>query len=133
MDTRTFSVGEKVQMTMKATEELVLKIADVSGDYNPVHLDAAYAKKTIFGNRIAHGLFCMGMVSNLVGNKLPGVGSIFINETVNYRRPVYIDDVITCEVSILEIQDNGKISLGFTCKNENEKIVLDGTTLVKVL
>lgn len=126
-------IGDKACMVMQATDNIVRKIAEFSGDYNPVHLDEKYAKNTVFKRRIAHGLFCMGMVSNIIGNKLPGEGSIFMNESVNYRKPVYIDDVITCEVSIKEVQEGGKILLDFICKNESGKIVLDGTTLVKLL
>lgn len=98
-----FHVGQRAQMKAIATEDIINTLAEVSGDRNPVHLDEQYVQNTIFKKRIAHGLFCLGMISNLIGTVMPGDGAIFINEVSNYKWPVYIDDEIETVVEITEI------------------------------
>lgn len=126
-------VGDYCIGIRTATKEVVQAYAEISGDYNPIHLDEKYAKKSVFRKCIAHGLFCLGEISKLIANELPGPGAILINEKLNYRSPVYIDDVITTEATIINItKKSGVIELKVKCTNQNEKIVLDGTTLVKM-
>lgn len=125
-------IGQKASLTKTASDAAIRQIADASQDYNPIHLDDEYSAGTIFGARIAHGLFCLGLASNLIGNILPGNGSIFVRESVNYRRPVYVGDTITCEVEVLDLLGHGKVLLSYKCVNEKDQIVMNGDTLVKV-
>lgn len=132
MEIKDFSIGMQASLKAVATDEAVLKIADASGDYNPVHIDDDYAKNSIFGGRIAHGLFCLGLISNLLGNRFPGPGTILMNETVDYLKPVYIDDEITATVEVISISGK-KLGLSYRCANQNNLEVMKGTALVKVL
>lgn len=127
-------IGDKVSMKRIATEDVVIKFAEISGDNNPVHLSEEYASKTIFGSRIAHGLFCLGMVSNLIGMQLPGEGSILVNESVKYRKPVYINDEIETTVEVTDfIYEKNKVIMSISCVNQKGEVVLDGVTEVKVV
>lgn len=131
---KELKIGMKASIVQKATPETVESYAKVSGDYNRIHLDEEYAKDTAFGRCIAHGLFCQGMISNVIGNILPGPGSIFISESICYRRPVYIDNEIVCEVEVAKLLEKGKVELAFQCvkKGEESEVVVDGTALVKI-
>ncbi|SCJ97225.1 (R)-specific enoyl-CoA hydratase [uncultured Eubacterium sp.] len=124
-------VGDSASITQKATTMLVEKYGQVSGDYNPVHFDDQYAKTLGFDGRMMHGLFCMGMISYLVGTVMPGQGAIFIDEEVRYVRPVYIDDEITATVRILSVNSEKKrLEVGFICKNQCDLVVMQGKTRV---
>src|ERR1700712_4063998 len=88
------SVGDKAEMSFPVTEQVIEKFADVSGDDNPVHLDEAFAAQTQFGTRIAHGMLSGGFISAMVGTTLPGYGSIYLSQTMRFRRPVKINDTV---------------------------------------
>lgn len=127
-----YKEGDCYSEKVKATDFLVREIARVSGDTNPVHLNDEYAAQTIFGKRIAHGLFCLNHISKLIGNYLPGNGSILINQTFSYKKPVYIGDEIKTTIKIVNIYDEKKIyTLETKCENQNGEIVLLGETKVK--
>lgn len=126
-------IGMKAGLKMTATGQLINQIAEISGDYNPVHINDQYAQKSIFGKRIAHGLFCLGAVSNILGNVLPGEGTIIIEEDAKYYKPVYIDDEILTTVEITRLMEKGRVETRFECINQNKVKVMDGTVLVKVL
>lgn len=113
-------------------DETVKEIADISGDINPIHLNDDYAKSTVFGKRIAHGLFCLNEISAILGNFLPGPGTILINEEFKYKKPVFIGDCITTKVEIIDVKKEKNIYvLRAECKNQNEDTVLEGTSKVK--
>lgn len=129
-----FFLGQESSISRKVSSSDILSMARVSGDMNPLHTDENYATKNFFGRRIAHGLFCLGMVSNILGTRLPGEGTILVSETINYKMPVYIDDTITTTVTILEIQyEKDKITFAYKCVNQNGGIVTDGTALTKCI
>ena len=93
-------VGDSYAQSFTATDQTIRDIAKVSGDINPIHLDEAYASKSIFGRRIAHGLFCLNAISMILGNHFPGMGTILLSQSFEYKAPVYIGDVITVEVTV---------------------------------
>lgn len=129
-----FFPGQESSISKSVSGNDILSMAQVSGDMNPIHTDENYASMNFFGRRIAHGLFCMGMVSNILGTKLPGEGTILVSETINYKMPVFIDDTITTTVTIMDIQyEKDKISFAFKCVNQNGGIVTDGTALTKCI
>ena len=131
---KTFYVGEKASLTKTATRESIDSYAAVSGDYNPIHMDEEYARGTIFRKCIAHGLFCLGIVSTIIGTILPGNGTALINEQIKYLAPVFIGDEITATVTISEInKDKNLMSLSFLCENQNGVTVLSGCCLVKMI
>ena len=124
-------IGDSASISQTATASLIEEYANASGDYNPVHFDDRYAKSLGFEGCIMHGLFCMGMISNLVGTVLPGQGTIFVNEEVRYLCPVYIGDEITATVRVLAMNSEKKrVEVGFNCKNQSGFKVIEGKTSV---
>jgi 3-hydroxybutyryl-CoA dehydratase len=96
-------VGQEASMSRIVGEADIVAYAALSGDYNPVHLDAEYAAKTIFKERIAHGILSAGYISAIFGMKLPGPGAIYISQTLNFRGPVKIDDRVETLVRLVEL------------------------------
>lgn len=125
-------VGDSAFIIVNATDDLVRFIAETSGDINPVHLSEEYAKNTIFGKRIAHGLLCVNGVSQILGTKLPGEGTILISQSFQYKAPVYIGDAVKIEVTVTGEKQEKKIYiLSCTCTNQDGKIVMEGESVVK--
>lgn len=126
-------IGDTTSMTRVIRSDDVLDMAQISGDFNPIHIDDEYAAKTRFGRRIAHGLFCVGMISALLGTKLPGLGTVLVSEEIKYSSPVYLDDEITASVTVENIDpDKNRVGLSFLCKNQKDKPVVSGSAKVIV-
>lgn len=127
-----WKTGDQVIKKITATDEIVREIARISGDINPVHLDDRYAEKTVFGKRIAHGLFCLNGISMVIGNHIPGIGSILLSQTFRYKKPVYIGDEIQVIVKIKDIEKaKGIYELETFCLNQGQEVVLEGISKVK--
>ncbi|MCI9278924.1 MaoC family dehydratase [bacterium D16-50] len=124
-------VGDSYAQSFTATDQTIRDIAKVSGDINPIHLDEAYASKSIFGRRIAHGLFCLNAISMILGNHFPGMGTILLSQSFEYKAPVYIGDVITVEVTVTEAMPKGVYLLSVVCQDQNRRKVLTGISKVK--
>lgn len=126
-----FKVGMKAHTSKTITETDVILFAGVSTDINPVHLDEETAKKGIFGKRVAHGILVSGLISAVLGNKLPGPGSIYMGQELKFLAPVFIGDTITAEVEIIElIPEKCRIKLNTTCTNQDGKVVIAGQALI---
>ena len=131
MKIENLKVGDTAECRQKVTDKTIQQYGEASGDYNPIHFDDTYAKNSIFSGRIAHGLFCIGMISYLVGMVLPGEGSIFVDEQLRYVKPVYIGDEIRAKVCIDKIDYKKRlITIKFECSNQNRQVVLEGITRV---
>ncbi len=124
-------VGDSYGQSFVATDQIIKDIAKVSGDINPIHLDEAYASKSIFGRRIAHGLFCLNAISMILGNHFPGRGTILLFQSFEYKAPVYIGDIITVEVTVTEVMPKGIYLLSIVCQDQNQRKVLTGISKVK--
>ncbi|WP_339633901.1 MaoC family dehydratase [uncultured Sneathiella sp.] len=112
------------------TEADIILYAGVSGDTNPVHLNAEFAEKTIFKERIAHGMLSAGLLSTVFGTKLPGPGAIYMNQNLNFKAPVCIGDTVVAKVHLREI--NGKrVTFDCVC-TIGETVVLDGEATLMV-
>jgi len=123
-------VGDSAEMSFAVTESVIETFADVSGDDNPVHLDEAYAKTTPFGTRIAHGMLSAGFISALIGTKLPGYGSIYLSQTMRFRRPVKIGDEVVVRAVITALDaDKGRATIETTAL-VGGKPVVEGEALV---
>ncbi len=121
-------LGDATEITKLITEELVNDFARVTGDTNPVHLDQAYAEKTQFKGRIAHGLLSVGLLSTVLGNTLPGHGTIYLSQEVKFLAPVRIGDTITAKVEVIElIPEKNRAKFRTTCINKDGQMVVDGT------
>ena len=129
------SVGQKASYTRTVTDADIKAFAAVSGDDNPVHLDADFAaKNTPFGGCIAHGILTASYVSTVVGARFPGPGTIYINQSLKFRGPVRAGDVViaTAEVTQL-VEPKGFVVLRTTCEvagNKENKLVLEGEATV---
>lgn len=101
-------IGMEASMSRVVTEADIVAYAALSGDYNPVHLDPEYAAKTIFKERIAHGILSAGYISALFGMKLPGPGAIYISQSLNFKGPVKIDDRVESLIRLVELMPEKK-------------------------
>lgn len=120
-------LGMKESVSKTITETDVVLYAGLTLDINPVHLNEEFAKKTMFKHRIAHGMLTAGLISAVLGTKLPGEGSIYLGQELNFTAPVYLGDTITATVEIAElIPEKNRIILYTTCSNQDGKIVLKG-------
>jgi 3-hydroxybutyryl-CoA dehydratase len=120
-------IGDSAQITKIITEEIVNEFARVTGDTNPVHTDQAYAEKTIFKGRIAHGVLSLGIFSTILGNILPGHGTIYLSQEVKFLAPVRIGDTITARVEVAELlPEKNRAKFRTTCTNQDGKLVVDG-------
>ncbi len=108
----------------------VRTFADVSGDHNPIHIDEAYAKTTIFGGRIAHGMHTASMISAALGSVFPGPGWVYIEQNLKFKAPVPVGSEVTALVVATKLMpDKGFVEFATTCR-VNGKIVLDGTAIL---
>jgi 3-hydroxybutyryl-CoA dehydratase len=126
------SVGQSADLVRTVGEADIITFADVTGDTNPVHLDADYAATTSFGERIAHGMLSAGYISAVLGTRLPGPGAVYLSQALRFRRPVKIGDSVTARVTITEI-DTAKAKVTFeTVCLVNNKTVVDGEAVIMV-
>ena len=126
-------IGMKASRTKTITAKDVAAFARISGDNNPVHLDEAYAKTTRFVRRIAHGIFSASIISAVLANDLPGPGTVYMRQSLDFKAPVYIEDTITATVEITDYRAQSRIAtLRTTCTNQDGKVVLEGEAVVMV-
>ena len=103
MSIDSISVGMTASASHLITDEKINAFAKISEDYNPIHLDADYAKKTPFGERIAHGAMVSSFFSSLFATQLPGPGCIYVAQEVKYKKPVFIEDTVLVEIEVVDI------------------------------
>ena len=124
-------IGMKDSMVRTVTSEDVVKFSEVSGDVNPVHLDEEFAAKSMFGRRIAHGMISAGYISAVLGNKLPGHGTIYMGQTLSFKKPVFLGDTITTTVEVIAVREDKPIfTLKTECVNQNGEVVTSGEATV---
>jgi len=127
------SVGQVAELAKTVTESDIVLFAGVTGDFNPVHVDAEAAKQSVFGERIAHGMLSAGFISAVLGMRLPGPGSIYLSQTLRFTKPVRIGDTVTARVEVLEVLTaKRRVRLATSCRNQNGEVVVDGEAVVKV-
>jgi len=125
-------VGDCAEFAKTVSEADVYMFAGVTGDMNPAHINEAYAEKTFFKTRIAHGMLSASFISAVLGMKLPGPGTIYLKQELNFLAPVRIGDTITAKVEVVEISVEDKlVILKTTCSNQAGDLVLDGQATVK--
>lgn len=125
------TVGQKASFTKTISETDVYLFAGISGDINPAHLNENYAKDTFFKGRIAHGMLSASLISAVIGVQLPGPGSIYSSQTLNFLAPVRFGDTITATAEIKEIfTEKNRVTLKTYCTNQDGTIVTTGEALV---
>jgi 3-hydroxybutyryl-CoA dehydratase len=124
-------VGEIAEFAKTVTETDIYLYAGITGDFNPAHVNEVYAKNTFFKTRIAHGMLTAGFISAILANRLPGPGTIYLKQELNFLAPVRIGDTITGRVEVLElIVGRNRVRLKTSCTNQDGVMVLDGEALV---
>jgi 3-hydroxybutyryl-CoA dehydratase len=126
------AIGARATRVRTITDNDIVRFAEVSGDRNPVHLDADYAARSPFGQRIAHGFLTGSMISALIGMELPGAGSIYLGQTLKFLAPVHIGDTVTASVEVIGVREEKRIiTLRTDCTNQDGVLVLTGEAVVK--
>ncbi|HEY8490936.1 MAG TPA: MaoC family dehydratase [Dehalococcoidia bacterium] len=125
-------VGHTATFTKQVTEADVTAFAQVTGDANPVHLDAAYAARTRFGQRIAHGMLSAGFISAALGTRLaPDAVVVYVSQSMRFRRPVFIGDTVTARVEVTAVDPERRLVTARTdCTNQDGETVLTGEATV---
>jgi acyl dehydratase len=121
------TVGQKAQRSLTLTEEHVRTFAELTGDYNPLHFDVAFARATRFGELVVQGGLTTGLLHALVAMDLPGPGTVFLSQNWRFTAPVYIGDTITAEAEIKSVhQSKPVVQLGVRVWRQTGETVLEG-------
>jgi 3-hydroxybutyryl-CoA dehydratase len=126
-------VGDAAELAKTVTESDIALFAGVTGDFNPVHIDAVAAARSVFGGRIAHGMLSAGFISAVIAMRLPGPGSIYLSQSLRFTKPVRIGDTVTARVEVLEVlAAKRRVRLATTCRNQDGETVVDGEAVVMI-
>ena len=129
--TRILNVGESASVTKAFSQAEVAQFAEISGDHNPIHLDPDFAAESIFGQCIVHGMLVASLFSGLIGEQLPGKGSIYLGQNLSFKAPVPVGDSVTASVEIIKVrQDKPIATLRTLCLDSKGKVVIDGEAVV---
>jgi len=124
-------VGDKASLSKTISEYDVYAFGGVTGDFNPVHVNAEFAKNSLFKQRIAHGMISAGLISAVLGTELPGIDTIYMNQELSFLAPVLYGDTLTATVECIEKDDKKhRIIFRTTVTNQNDKLVTDGKARV---
>lgn len=126
------AIGEAAERSRTITEADIVLYAGLTGDQNPIHMNAHYAAQTPFGGRIAHGMLTAGLISAILGNDLPGPGAIYLSQSLRFQEPVRIGDTMTARVEVTAVRSEKRIvTLRTECANQDGTVVLTGEAVVK--
>jgi 3-hydroxybutyryl-CoA dehydratase len=126
-------IGMSDSTSKLITEQDILTFAELSTDKNPLHIDPVAASKGMFGRQVAHGILVSGLISAVLGTKLPGEGSVYLGQDLKFKRPVFIGDTITAKAEIIELrEDKHIVILKTTCTNQDGVVVIDGQATIMV-
>lgn len=125
-------VGDSAIMNKTILAKDSTSFAKIVSDKDSFHVDEEVAKKSIYGKRVCHGMHIASYISELIGKKLPGFGTIYLSQTLNFKGPVYLNSNITIEVTVIEKLPKKNIKMMTEIRDENKKLVLDGEAVVKV-
>ncbi len=120
-------IGDKASQTVEITEKNVHLFGEITNDYNPAHFDSEYASKTMFKKCISHGMYVGSLFSKVFGMDLPGRGSIYVSQSLKFKRPVYFGDSIKAEVEVKELNvERNRVTFDCVAYNQNGDIVVKG-------
>lgn len=127
-------IGDQAFFEKTISETDVYQFAGITGDFNPLHINKVEAEKTVFGERIAHGMLVGGLISGVIGMQMPGKGTIYLEQNCKFKHPVKIGDTVTVKVEFKEIinGEKGIIKLENVVTNQSRDVVIDGYSVVKV-
>lgn len=125
-------IGDEASLSRTITEAHIVSFAGLTGDFNPVHVDAEYAQQSMFGERICHGMLMAGLISTVLGMQLPGSNAIYLGQDLKFTAPVKIGDTVTVTAKVTEKRDDKRIiKLRTTVSNQKGELVVDGSAVVK--
>ena len=125
-------IGDRASIIKRFVDEDILIFSELSNDKNPIHLDSNFASKTNFGRKIVHGMLIASLFSGLLGEKLPGKGTIYLGQTITFIKPVFINEEVTASVEITHIRKDKPIyTLKTICETNLNGIVIKGEAVVK--
>ncbi len=125
------TLGQTYQESFVITAEMIESFAQVTQEHNPIHLDEDYAKGTIFGARVAQGMLPASLLSGILGTHFPGIGSIYLSQTLKFLKPIFIGDEITIRLKVLEIvSKKNRVRLKTAFTNQNGEPVINGEAVV---
>lgn len=132
MTFEALSIGQSAERSRTVTEADLVNFAGISGDMNPAHIDAEWARSSPFGGRVAHGMLTASFISALLGMDLPGPGAIYLGQTLRFRHPVRIGDTITTRAEVTALRaERRRATLRTTCHNQEGVLVLEGEAEVQ--
>lgn len=127
-------IGDKFSTSKQITDAVVRAFAELSGDYNPIHLDEEFAAKTRFGKRIAHGMISGALISAVLGYELKDRKVVYLSQTLKFTAPVFIDDTVTATATVTNIrEDKNIVTVETICTNQNNETVVKGEAAIMVL
>lgn len=117
-------IGMKASYSQTITDSDIKSFAGISGDHNPVHVNSEYAAESRYKKRIAHGLMSAGFFSAIFGTRIPGPGCVYVSQSLNFLRPVYIDDTVTAEVEVTDVDPvKRRVFFNTTCRVKGKKVI----------
>ena len=123
--------GDQARRRSLISEDIVTRFSALIGDANSFHVSDEAAEMTVFKKRIAHGIHIATFISTLVGQELPGFGTIYCSQTLEFYKPVYLDEVIETEVTVLEKLPHHRLRMSTIVRNGDGDVILDGIAVVK--
>lgn len=123
-------VGDKASFSKTISESDVYQFAGIIGDFNELHVNQVAAESSLFKSRVVHGCLADSLVSTVLGMKYPGKGTIFLEKSVSYIKPVYIGDTLTAEITVAEKREKGRVFFDVSYYNQDGEEVIKGTALV---
>lgn len=130
----SYFVGQHAEITRRIDRQDIQSFAELSGDTNPLHLNADAMEGSGFSGQICHGFLVASYISAVLGTQLPGPGTIYMGQTLSFRKPVYVGDTVTAKAQILSVNEKKAIlTLGTTVTNQKNETVIEGEATVKVL
>ncbi len=124
------NIGDAATFSKELTLDVLQEFANVTGDYNPVHLIEDYAKGTIFKQKIGHGMWSGSLISTVLGTKLPGPGTIYLEQSLKFLKPVFVGDVVTARLIVIEKLEGAKVVFDCNVVNQDGGVVLKGNAKV---
>jgi 3-hydroxybutyryl-CoA dehydratase len=130
---KDFKVGEKAEISKEIMENDINSMAELTGDFNPIHIDEDFAKKTRFKGRIAHGVLSAGLISAVLGMHLPGPGAIYLGQTLKFLNPVRVGDTLKAEAVVTKWRPEKNILyLDTICSNQNGDTIVEGEAVLLI-
>jgi 3-hydroxybutyryl-CoA dehydratase len=127
-------IGDKFSTSKQITDAVVRAFAELSGDFNPIHLDEEFAKQTQFGKRIAHGMISGALISAVLGNEFLEKKIVYLSQTMKFIAPVFIDDTVTATATVIDIrEDKPIVTVESVCTNQHGQTVVIGEGKIMLL